>query len=86
MEMLPLARNGEFGGRTRIQTITPRERALNRWLSTKRIVVEHGFGAIKENFKLLSYFRVLEVSLCPVTLYMPTMALLTRGKSNVNEI
>ena len=74
---------------SRSQTITPSQRALNQWLSTKRIVVEYGFGAIKENFKLPSYFRVLEVGLCPVAgygIFIELSSLFMRGESNVNEI
>ena len=41
---------------SRSQTITPSQRALNQWLSTKRIVVEYKFSTIKLNFKLLTYF------------------------------
>ena len=62
--------------KSRNRTLTPSQRALNQWLSTKRIMVEHGFGGVKSTFKLLTYSRVLEVGLCPIGLYMPVFTFL----------
>ena len=40
--------------KSRNRTLTPSQQALNQWLSTKIIMVEHGFRGVKSTFTLLS--------------------------------
>ena len=56
------------------RVLTPSQRLgeLNQWLSTKRIM--HGFGGVKQNFKLLHLRTSLVTGLCPVGRYMPAFA------------
>jgi hypothetical protein len=72
--------------------LTPTQKALNQWLSTRRIMVEHGFGGVKMNFKLLSLRTSLVAGLCPVSLYMPVFSFLyncrvcLRGGNQISEM
>jgi DDE superfamily endonuclease len=71
--------------------LAPTQGALNQWLSTRRMMVEHGFGGVKTNFKLLSLRTSLVAGSCPVSLYMPVFSFLyncricLRGGSPISE-
>ena len=54
--------------------LQPDQKRMNQWLSTKRIVVEHGFGRVKMQFKFLRSLPI--TGLCPVGIYMPVFAFL----------
>ena len=58
----------------RATQLTPTQKELNQWLSTKRIIVEHGFGVVKINFKLLSLRTSLLTRLSLIGLYMLVLA------------
>lgn len=75
--------------KSRGRALTPTQKKINQWLSTKRIVVEHGFGGVKTNFKLITYRRVLQQGLSPVGIYMPVFAFLWNCRTCIrrgNEI
>ena len=74
------------------RVLTPSQRLgeLNQWLSTKRIM--HGFGGVKQNFKLLHLRTSLVTGLCPVGRYMPAFAFIyncrtcMRGGNQISEM
>jgi hypothetical protein len=72
--------------------LAPTQRALNQWLSTRRIMVKHGFGGVKTNFKFLSSRTSSLAGLCPISLYMPVFSFLyncrvcLRGGSQISEM
>jgi hypothetical protein len=50
--------------------LSPTQKKINQWLSTKRIVIEQGFWGIKRYFELLQLRTSLVTRLAPVGLYM----------------
>jgi hypothetical protein len=54
--------------------LTPTQKQLNQWLSTKRVVVEHGFGGVKSLFKFLSLKTSIRAGTSPIGIYLPVLA------------
>lgn len=72
--------------------IPPTQKKLNQWLSTRRIMVEHGFGRVKMLFKLLALRTSLISGLAPVGIYLPVFSFLyncrtcLRGGNQISEM
>lgn len=65
--------------------LSPTQKELNQWLSTKRVMVEHGFGGVKTSFKFLYLKTSLRAGLSPIGIYMPVLAFLWNCRTCVRR-
>ena len=67
------------------QYLTPTQKKINQWLSTRRIVVEHGFGGVKTNFKILGLRNSMVTGLAPIGIYMPVFSFLYNCRTCIRQ-